>query len=245
MYWAEKALTRAIPKMVKKAESKTLVKALQTHLKETEKQVTRLEKVFQQIGKKATAKKCVAMDGLIKEAEEIMGEAEAGPMRDAAIIMAAQKVEHYEIASYGTMRQFAETLGMDTAADLLEMTLDEEKNADETLTDIATASINSEAAGSSEKSTQKSASKGPEKKGSTKNDKKKPTDEEEDEDDIDADEDDGDDEEMDDDDDTNQKKSMRTAGSDDDDDYDDADDVDEYEDVDNYDDGGDTEEEYQ
>lgn len=146
IYWAEKALTKALPKMIKKASSSELVDAIETHLAETEEQVTRIEQVFELLGKKATAKKCEAMDGLIKEAEELMEESEEGVMRDAAIISAAQKVEHYEIASYGTLRAFAETLGFDEVAALLETTLEEEKNADQTLTDVAVSAINLEAA---------------------------------------------------------------------------------------------------
>lgn len=150
IYWAEKALTKALPKMAKKATSDELVTALENHLEETEAQVQKLEQVFDMIGKKAVAKKCEAMSGLIKEAEEIMSETEAGAMRDAGIIAAAQKVEHYEIATYGTLRTFAQTLELDDAAAILEEILEEEKNADETLTDVATTTINIQAAEESE-----------------------------------------------------------------------------------------------
>jgi ferritin-like metal-binding protein YciE len=146
VYWAEKALTKAIPKMVKKATSSELIEALENHLEETEAQVEKVEQVFEIIGKKATAKKCEAMNGLIKEAEEIMKESEDGAMRDAGIIAAAQKVEHYEIATYGTLRTFAQTLGLEDAAQILEEILDEEKSADEKLTDVAVATINMQAA---------------------------------------------------------------------------------------------------
>lgn len=146
IYWAEKALTKALPKMMKKATSADLADAIQNHLAETQEQVARVEEVFAAIGKKPQAKKCEAMAGLIKEAEEIMEECEAGAMRDAGIISAAQKVEHYEIASYGTLRHFAETLGFTEAAQLLETTLNEERNADETLTEVATTCVNVEAA---------------------------------------------------------------------------------------------------
>lgn len=146
IYWAEKALTKAIPKMIKNATSKKLIDALTKHLAETENQVTRLEQVFQSIGKKASAKKCEAMEGLIKEAEEIMKSCEAGAMCDAGIISAGQKVEHYEIASYGTLRQFAETLGLKDAVKLLEATLKEEKAADLKLSEVATSAINIKAA---------------------------------------------------------------------------------------------------
>ncbi len=146
IYWAEKALTKALPKMIKKATSQELITALTNHLSETEEHVKRAEQVFEVIGKKADALKCEAMAGLIKEAEGIMDECEEGAMRDAGIISAGQKVEHYEIASYGTLRQFAETLGLTKAAQLLERTLNEEKAADEKLTEVALSTVNVEAA---------------------------------------------------------------------------------------------------
>src|SRR3954469_918205 len=127
IYWAEKALTKAIPKMAKKATATELIDALEMHLEETEAQVEKVEQVFEILGKKAAAKKCEAMNGLIKEAEEIMKETEDGAMRDAGIIAAAQKVEHYEMATYGTLRTFAQTLGLNDAAALLESILEEEK----------------------------------------------------------------------------------------------------------------------
>ncbi len=146
IFWAEKALTKAIPKMIKNATSEELKDALTSHLAETENQVARVEQVFESIDKKASAKKCEAMDGLLREATEIMESCETGAMRDAGIISAAQKVEHYEIASYGTLRQFAETLGLTEAASLLEETLNEEKAADEKLSAVAMEAINVEAA---------------------------------------------------------------------------------------------------
>lgn len=145
IYWAEKALTKALPKMIKNASSEELVDALNDHLQVTEEQVTRLEDVFESIGMKALAKKCEAMAGLIKEAEELMEEIEKGDVRDAGIILAGQKVEHYEIASYGTLCAFARILGEDKAASLLYDTLEEEKDADVKLTEIAESSINVEA----------------------------------------------------------------------------------------------------
>ncbi|MRX38973.1 DUF892 family protein [Flavobacterium sp. LC2016-23] len=151
IYWAEKALTKAIPLMAKNAASPELIDALNNHLTETEEQITRLEKVFESIGKKATAKKCDAMEGLIEEGKGILEETEPGVVRDAGIIAAAQKIEHYEIATYGTLRQFAETLGFTEAAALLEETLDEEKGADKKLTEVAVAAINIEAAEEDEK----------------------------------------------------------------------------------------------
>jgi ferritin-like metal-binding protein YciE len=145
IYWAEKALTKAIPKMAKNATSEKLIEALENHLADTEEQVKRVEQVFEILGKKASTKKCDAMDGLIKEAEEIMDECEEGPMCDAGIISAGQKVEHYEIASYGTLRQFAQTLGLNEVVELLQTTLDEEKEADEKLTEIAVSIVNTQA----------------------------------------------------------------------------------------------------
>ncbi len=146
IYWAEKALTRALPKMIKNATSEELIDALQSHLTQTEEHVNRVEQVFEIIGKKAIAKKCEAMSGLIEEAQEIMESCEEGAMRDAGIISAGQKVEHYEIASYGILRQFAETLGLDEAIELLASTLEEEKEADKTLSTVATTAVNIEAA---------------------------------------------------------------------------------------------------
>ncbi len=146
IYWAEKALTKALPKMIKNASSEELITALEEHLAVTEEQVTRVERVFEVIGTKAQAKKCEAMAGLIKEGEEIMKDTEKGVVRDAGIISAAQKVEHYEIASYGTLCAFAKTLGENEAASLLEETLNEEKEADGLLSEIAESSINAEAA---------------------------------------------------------------------------------------------------
>ncbi|OXA80987.1 Ferritin-like metal-binding protein YciE [Flavobacterium aquidurense] len=146
IYWAEKALTKALPKMAKNATSPELIDALNNHLTETEGQISRLEQVFELIGQKATAKKCDAMAGLIEEGNGILEETEIGVVRDAGIIAACQKIEHYEIATYGTLRQFAETLGMEEAASLLEQTLEEEKAADKALTIVAVNAVNFEAA---------------------------------------------------------------------------------------------------
>lgn len=146
IYWAEKALTKALPKMAKNATSEELAMAIDEHLAVTQEQVARLEKVFGIMGEKATAKKCEAMDGLIKEGETIMQESQPGAVRDAGIIGAAQKVEHYEIATYGTLVAWAKTLGEDDAAEQLEMTLAEEKEADQILTDKAYNTINFDAA---------------------------------------------------------------------------------------------------
>lgn len=146
IYWAEKALTKALPKMAKNATSENLITAIDEHLAVTEEQIARLERVFELAGKKAVAKKCEAMDGLIKEGQDIMESTEPGPVRDAGIIAASQKIEHYEIATYGTLCAFAKTLGQDEAAALLEETLNEEKEADVTLTEAAYNTINFDAA---------------------------------------------------------------------------------------------------
>jgi ferritin-like metal-binding protein YciE len=145
IYWAEKALLKALPKMAKNASSESLVSAIEEHITVTEEQVSRLEKVFELAGKKASGKKCDAMAGLIKEGEDILKSTEPGPVRDAGIIAASQKIEHYEIATYGTICAFAKTLGQDEAAELLHQTLEEEKQADMTLTENAYNDINFEA----------------------------------------------------------------------------------------------------
>ncbi|WP_432223106.1 ferritin-like domain-containing protein (plasmid) [Flavobacterium sp. TMP13] len=145
IYWAEKALTKALPKMKKNATTENLIAAIEDHLEVTKKQVARLEEVFDLIGEKAVAKKCDAMEGLIKEGESIMEETEVGAVRDAGIIAASQKIEHYEIATYGTLVAFAKTLGEDAAAKLLSETLAEEKEADVTLTEAAYNTINFDA----------------------------------------------------------------------------------------------------
>lgn len=145
IYWAEKALTKAIPKMIKNATSQELKEALTDHLDVTEEQVSRCEEVFAAVDMKAVAKKCEAMEGLMKEATDIFESTEAGSVRDAGIICAAQKVEHYEIATYGTLVAWAKQLGETEAASLLEETLNEEKEADVTLTEIAEANVNEEA----------------------------------------------------------------------------------------------------
>lgn len=146
IYWAEKALTKALPKMAKNATSENLITTINDHLAVTQEQVTRLEQVFEIIGEKAAAKKCDAMEGLIKEGESIMEETQPGPVRDAGIIAASQKIEHYEIATYGTLAAFAETLGEQEAVELLKATLEEEKEADTLLTDAAYNTINFDAA---------------------------------------------------------------------------------------------------
>lgn len=146
IYWAEKHLAKALPKMAKAATSEELRAAIETHLAETENQITRLESVFESIEEKASAKKCDAMEGLLKEGESIIEDTEDGSItRDAGLISAAQKIEHYEIASYGTLKTLAATLGYDEAVELLDATLQEEKKTDGLLTELAEAGINQNA----------------------------------------------------------------------------------------------------
>lgn len=140
--WAEKELVKALPKMAKAANDQTLSEAFTKHLAETKNQVTRLGKVFSGLGLAARAKKCPAMEGLLKEADELAEEYADSTALDAALITAAQKVEHYEIASYGTIRAFAQRLGYHDAVALLTETLEEEGNADHALTEIALGGVN-------------------------------------------------------------------------------------------------------
>ena len=137
LYSAEKQITRALPKMAKAASSEELREAFQTHLEETRGQIERLERVFELIGAKASAKTCEGMKGLLEEGSEIIEEADEGEVRDAGLIGAAQRVEHYEIAAYGTVRAMAQTMGNAQVADLLQQTLDEEGKTDKLLTKIA------------------------------------------------------------------------------------------------------------
>jgi ferritin-like metal-binding protein YciE len=148
IYWAEKHLTKALAKLSKKATTDELRSAIDTHIEQTENQITRLDSVFESIGEKAVAKKCEAMAGLIKESEEIVESTEDGSItRDAGIISACQKVEHYEIASYGTLKTLAGVLGYTEAVELLDATLQEEKQTDELLTQVAEGTINQSAKG--------------------------------------------------------------------------------------------------
>src|SRR3989449_3091450 len=144
MYDGEKRLTRALPKMARAAESGELQTALRNHLKQTERQVTRLEQVFRSVGEKPRGKKCDGIMGIVEEGNKAMEEFE-GPVLDAAIIAGAQKAEHYEIASYGTLAYFADLLENDRAKELLGETLDEEKAADQKLTAIAKSRVNRQA----------------------------------------------------------------------------------------------------
>jgi ferritin-like metal-binding protein YciE len=143
IYWAEKHLTKALPKMHKAATTDELKTAIEDHIEQTKEHIARVEQVFEMIGKKAQAKKCEAMEGLVKEGESIVEETEDGSMtRDVGIIMAAQKVEHYEIATYGGLVTLAKTMGLEDAANILGQTLEEEKQTDANLTGIAENNIN-------------------------------------------------------------------------------------------------------
>jgi ferritin-like metal-binding protein YciE len=145
IYYAEKQILKALPGMVRKAETQKLKKTLETHRMETEGQIERLDQVFELIGEKARGKKCPAMDGIIAEAKEHMSEIEDELVRDAGIIAAAQAVEHYEICRYGTLVSWAELLGHTKAARLLQQTLKEEKNADALLSNLAENLVNQQA----------------------------------------------------------------------------------------------------
>jgi len=143
---AETQLTQALPKLAQSATSKTLRTAFEKHLKETRTHLTRIDQALRALGEKPSSKTCEAMKGLLKEGETHMKNAPEGALRDAVMITGAQKVEHYEMASYGTARTYAQVLGESSVARLLEQTLNEEKAADRTLTDIAERSVNEEAA---------------------------------------------------------------------------------------------------
>jgi ferritin-like metal-binding protein YciE len=145
IFYAENKILKALPKMAKAAQSEELKAAFEKHLKETEDQVSRLEKVFDMIEVAPRGKKCEAIEGMIEEGAEIMKEFKGAPALDAGLVSAAQAVEHYEIARYGTLKRWAEQLGLDEAAGLLEETLEEEKNTDQALTDLAEATINEHA----------------------------------------------------------------------------------------------------
>jgi ferritin-like metal-binding protein YciE len=143
---AETQLTEALPKLAQSATSKELRTAFQKHLKETRTHLTRIDQALRALGEKPSSETCEAMKGLLKEGEKHMKKAPAGALRDAVLITGAQKVEHYEMASYGTARTYAQVLGEQQVARLLEQTLKEEKAADQTLTNIAESSVNEEAA---------------------------------------------------------------------------------------------------
>jgi ferritin-like metal-binding protein YciE len=143
IYWAEKHLVKELPKMLKAATSEQLKSAFDDHTSQTETHVTRLEQIFELLGKKPVAKKCDAMAGLLEEGKSIIADTETGSMtRDAGLILAAQKVEHYEIATYGTLRIFANVLGLNEVSEILDDTLSEEKDTDVLLTEIAEGYVN-------------------------------------------------------------------------------------------------------
>jgi len=154
LYSAENQLVKALPKMAKAASNSDLAAGFEEHLEQTREQVTRIEKICQELGVTPKGKKCVAMEGLIEEGKELLEEDAEPAVLDAGLIAAAQKVEHYEIAAYGTVRTWAEQLGLDEAVDLLQQTLDEEKETDEKLTELAKSAVNEEA----EEGTEESAS---------------------------------------------------------------------------------------
>ncbi len=137
LYSAEKQITKALPKMVKAASASDLQDAFSSHLEETKGHVERLEKIFEMLGKHGAGKICEGMKGVLEEGSEIIGETEKGPVRDAGLISAAQRVEHYEMAAYGTVRSMAQLMGKHDMVELLEKTLSEEKSADEKLTGIS------------------------------------------------------------------------------------------------------------
>jgi ferritin-like metal-binding protein YciE len=146
IYYAEKKLVQNLPKMAKKAETPELASAIEQHFAETENQVARLEEVFELCELAPKGKKCPGIEGLLEEAKEIMSEAEDPEVRDAGMLAAAQSVEHYEISRYGTLIAWAEELGMRDAARLLKETLQEEKNADKLLSQLAEGKLNRKAA---------------------------------------------------------------------------------------------------
>ena len=146
IYYAERTILKALPKMARGAEAPELKQAFLDHKSETEVQVERLQQVFEIIGKRAQGKTCPAIDGIIEEGEEIMSEYKGTPALDAGLIAAAQAVEHYEITRYGTLATWAKQLGREDCASVLVETLEEEKEADEILTDVAKGRVNAEAA---------------------------------------------------------------------------------------------------
>ena len=146
IYWAEKHLVKALPKLEKAANSEELATAFSDHLAVTQEQVSRLEQIFEMLGEKPRGKKCEAMEGLVKEGESVIEDTVDGSAtRDVALIMAGQKVEHYEIATYGGLAQLAKTLGKEDIANILGEILEEEKEADELLTNLAENNINESA----------------------------------------------------------------------------------------------------
>jgi len=145
VYYAENQITKALPKMVDKATAPALKQSFETHLRETDEQIVRLERIFELLGEKAKAVTCPAIDGIIKEANEVAGEIEDKAVLDAALIASAQAVEHYEITRYGTLIAWANQLGRTDIAAILKVTLDEEYATDDKLTTMATSSVNAKA----------------------------------------------------------------------------------------------------
>ena len=145
IYYAEKKILSALPKMAKAAQNDELTAAFEKHQAETEGQISRLEQVFELIDQKPQGKKCAAIEGILEEGQEIIKEYKGSPALDAGLVSAAQAVEHYEIARYGTLRTWAEELGLEDAAKLLQETLDEEEATDQALTQIAESVVNQEA----------------------------------------------------------------------------------------------------
>ena len=145
IYYAEKKILAALPKMAKAAQNDDLTAAFEKHHGETEGQISRLEQVFELIEQKPQGKKCAAIEGILEEGQEIIKEYKGSPALDAGLVSAAQAVEHYEIARYGTLRTWAEEMGLDDAAKLLQETLDEEEATDQSLTELAEAVVNQEA----------------------------------------------------------------------------------------------------
>lgn len=137
IYSAENQITKALPKMAKTAKSPELKKGFELHLEQTKQQIARLEQIFEELGESPRGKKCNGMEGLLEEGKELMGEDAEPEVMDAGLISAAQRVEHYEIAAYGTVKTYAELLGMPKAAKLLDETLKEEKDTDQKLTGLA------------------------------------------------------------------------------------------------------------
>ncbi len=145
IYYAERKILKALPKMARGAQSDALRQAFETHREETEGQVERLQRVFEILGKRAVAKTCPAIDGILEEGEEVLDDYKGNPALDAGLVAAAQAVEHYEIARYGTLKTWAEVLGMKEAVKLLDETLQQETAADEKLSQLADTDANARA----------------------------------------------------------------------------------------------------
>lgn len=146
IYYAERQIVKALPKMARGAQSEELKQAFQLHKEQTQGQIERLQQVFESIGKRATGKTCPAIDGIIEEGEEVLDEFKGTPALDAGLVAAAQAVEHYEIARYGTLKRWAQVLGMKDAVKLLDQTLSEEVETDQKLTGVAEQGVNEQAA---------------------------------------------------------------------------------------------------